>query len=186
MPACSRRTLVRPPTEPSQPHSPPGRLSGWTVVSRLTNVTVLPGATRSTVGVKHRSIRATVVPTRPSVAGAWQPPPAEAGAAASTVAASTASSGTNARSRRRGMAALLGSRTLVPALHRTGRPGSPGSVLGLGPGAAGGHGDLQRHLELVDALHVATDELGQPVALAGDDLEHELVVDLEDHAAGQS
>src|SRR4029450_2313541 len=59
-------------------------------------------------------------------------------------------------------------------------------VLGLGPGAPGGHGDLQRHPELVDALHLAAAQLGQPLALAGGDLEHQLVVDLEDHAAGQA
>src|ERR671937_404774 len=35
------------------------------------------------------------------------------------------------------------------------------SVLGLGPGAAGGHGDLQRHPQPVDALHLAPDQLGQ-------------------------
>src|SRR5215207_9237184 len=61
----------------------------------------------------------------------------------------------------------------------------PGLVLCLGPGAAGGHGDLQRDPQLVDALHLAADQLGQPLALAGGDLEHQLVVDLEDHAAGQ-
>src|SRR5829696_5759289 len=190
--------VARPPAGPSQPHSPPGRLSGWAMLSRFTNVTVAPGSTRSTVGVTHRSVRATVVP-RPSVAGAWQPPPASAGATASTVAARTASIGTSTRSRRRRMSWLLGwdadalvhpaagsgSRSApgtvvtggcglrarppglwtAPSPHVPGwLPSRPGAkacrgggdarpyperlVLGLGPGAAGGHGDLQRHPQL--------------------------------------
>src|SRR6266508_4959678 len=58
-------------------------------------------------------------------------------------------------------------------------------VLRLGPGAAGGHGDLQRHPQPVHALHLAPDQLRQALALAGRDLEDQLVVDLEDHAAGE-
>src|SRR5512132_4717014 len=171
MPSRSRRTVTRSPTLPSQAHSPPGRPSGWVRASRLTIVTSVPGATRSTFGLKHSSVRARVVP-RPSVAGRWQPPPAAAGgAAASAAAARTAGSRTSAWRLRRCMAvSRVGDAS--PLLHRAAGPGSPGLVLGLGPGAAGGHGDLQRHPELVDVLHLAADQLGQPLALAGGDLEH--------------
>src|SRR5262245_59885915 len=48
--------------------------------SSLVNVTVVPSATRSTVGRKHAPSSFTVTP-RPCVAAVWQPPPACAGGA---------------------------------------------------------------------------------------------------------
>ena len=120
MPSRSRRTVTRSPALPSQAHSPPGRPSGWVRASRLTIVTSVPGATRSTLGLKHSSVRARVVP-RPSVDGRWQPPPAAAGgAAARTAAARTVDSRT--RSLRRRMAvSRVGDGLALPT--PAGRPG---------------------------------------------------------------
>src|SRR6266516_6295572 len=59
-------------------------------------------------------------------------------------------------------------------------------VLRLHPAPAGGHGDLQRHAQRIDAGHLAADQLGEALAFAADDLEDQLVVDLQDHAGGEA
>src|SRR5215207_756109 len=138
--------VVASPTVPSQYQSPPGRDSGWAIVSRFTTLTSAPGSTRSTVGLKQSSLRARVVPL-PSVAFRWQPAPAEAGAAVAAVAtvaaATTARSRTTTGGRRRRMTVSSTVR-LMPLLHRRRGPGSRRS----GSAAGGPH----RRPGLVDVV----------------------------------
>src|SRR5207249_8094576 len=58
-------------------------------------------------------------------------------------------------------------------------------LLHVGPVVAGLRFDLDAGFELVGTCHDARHHLGEAVEFGPRDLEHELIVDLEDHPAGK-
>jgi hypothetical protein len=89
-------------------------------------------------------------------------------------------------------------RSYPGALQRTGEPvcacevrrlraaGLPWLVARLVPGAAGAHGDLQRHAEVVGGAHLGSHQVLQGGQLARGHLEDQFVVDLEQHPRAQA
>src|SRR4051812_46294960 len=65
--------------------------------------------------------------------------------------------------------------------HESPKPrASAGSVTGFVPGLAVADGDIEGDVQLVGRAHLAADYVLDLLAFAGCDLEHELVVDLQE------